>query len=80
MIKCIKCGYEWNYKGKSKYHATCSMCDFKFRLTERVLDWTVYVHAIEKKIILYVVHVYAIMKNFLPNQIRSCYLDFMLKL
>ena len=38
MIKCTKCGYEWNYKGKSKYHATCSMCDFKFRLTERVLD------------------------------------------
>ena len=25
-LKCNHCGYEWNYKGKSKYYATCPRC------------------------------------------------------
>jgi predicted Zn-ribbon and HTH transcriptional regulator len=25
-LKCKHCGYRWQYKGKSKYYATCPRC------------------------------------------------------
>lgn len=25
-IKCKKCSYKWNYRGISKYYASCPMC------------------------------------------------------
>jgi predicted nucleic acid-binding Zn-ribbon protein len=25
-LKCKRCGYIWNYKGKSEYYATCPKC------------------------------------------------------
>ena len=25
-VKCLKCSYEWDYTGKSKYYAQCPMC------------------------------------------------------
>ena len=28
-MKCHNCGYEWDYKGKSKYYATCPRCHYK---------------------------------------------------
>jgi hypothetical protein len=27
-----KCGYEWNYKGKSPFYATCPMCLGKVKI------------------------------------------------
>ena len=32
IVKCKKCGHEWNYNGKSKYYATCSMCMLKTKI------------------------------------------------
>jgi len=29
IVKCDKCGYEWDYQGKSAFHATCSKCQNK---------------------------------------------------
>lgn len=29
LVKCDKCGYEWDYKGKSAFHATSSKCQSK---------------------------------------------------
>ena len=26
LIKCKRCGYEWEYKGKSEWYAPCSRC------------------------------------------------------
>jgi hypothetical protein len=26
IIKCKRCGYEWDYKGKSEWYAPCSRC------------------------------------------------------
>jgi DNA-directed RNA polymerase subunit RPC12/RpoP len=25
-VKCKKCNYEWNYKGKNPYYVTCPHC------------------------------------------------------
>ena len=25
-LKCQRCGHNWDYKGKSKWYATCPMC------------------------------------------------------
>lgn len=30
--KCGKCGHEWEYKGDSKYYATCPHCLNKVRV------------------------------------------------
>jgi len=27
-IKCPKCDYEWDYKGKSKYYLSCPRCRY----------------------------------------------------
>ena len=26
MLRCRRCGYEWDYKGKNEYYATCPHC------------------------------------------------------
>lgn len=31
-VKCNHCGYEWEYRGKSKYYATCPSCLRKVRI------------------------------------------------
>ena len=31
-VRCKKCNHYWNYKGKSKYYATCPNCYNKVRL------------------------------------------------
>lgn len=37
-IKCQKkeCGYEWDYKGKSKFYATCPRCLSKVSLAKYI--------------------------------------------
>jgi len=30
--KCYKCGWEWNYKGKSTVNLTCPSCLYKLRV------------------------------------------------
>ncbi len=31
-LKCNNCKYEWEYKGKSKYYATCPRCLQKVKI------------------------------------------------
>ena len=33
-LKCEKCGYIWDYNGKSNYYATCPMCMHKVKVNE----------------------------------------------
>ena len=33
-LKCQNCGNIWNYKGKSKYYATCTRCLKKIKVQE----------------------------------------------
>ncbi len=37
-IKCTKedCQHEWNYKGKSKFYATCPNCYRKVKINKKV--------------------------------------------
>jgi len=35
-IKCKKCQYKWNYKGKSEYYATCPRCYNKINIKKDV--------------------------------------------
>jgi hypothetical protein len=32
-LKCKRCGYEWDYKGKSEFYCTCPKCLGKVRVT-----------------------------------------------
>ena len=34
-VKCQRCGYEWTYKGKSKWYACCPMCRTSVNLKKR---------------------------------------------
>jgi len=31
-LKCKKCGYEWEYKGKSEYYTSCPRCRANVRV------------------------------------------------
>ncbi|MHA1835191.1 MAG: DUF1660 family phage protein [Candidatus Baldrarchaeia archaeon] len=31
-LKCKHCGYEWDYKGKAKYYASCPRCRYLVRI------------------------------------------------
>lgn len=31
-LKCKKCGYEWEYRGKNPYYATCPRCLKKVKI------------------------------------------------
>jgi len=33
-LKCQNCGNEWEYKGKSKYYATCTRCLRKVKVNQ----------------------------------------------
>ena len=33
-IKCKNCDYEWNYKGNSKYYASCPNCLNKVKINK----------------------------------------------
>ena len=37
-LRCHHCGHEWDYKGKSKYYATCPVCYYKVRIRESSKD------------------------------------------
>ncbi len=34
-LKCSKCKHAWNYKGKSKYYATCPHCYNKVKVKKK---------------------------------------------
>lgn len=34
-LKCNHCNYEWDYKGKSQYYATCPRCLRKVKVKEK---------------------------------------------
>jgi len=36
-LKCKKCKHDWNYKGKSKYYATCPQCYNKVKVVKEKL-------------------------------------------
>jgi tRNA(Ile2) C34 agmatinyltransferase TiaS len=31
-LRCPHCGHVWDYKGKSKYYATCPRCMYKVNI------------------------------------------------
>ena len=31
-LKCKRCGYEWEYKGRKRWYATCPDCNTKVRI------------------------------------------------
>lgn len=33
-LKCQRCGYEWDYKGKSKWYASCPRCRTTVKVKE----------------------------------------------
>ncbi|MEW6222653.1 MAG: hypothetical protein AB1476_05015 [Candidatus Hadarchaeota archaeon] len=33
-LHCKKCGYNWEYRGKSKFYATCPRCLRKVKVAE----------------------------------------------
>jgi len=33
-LKCPKCGYEWDYKGRMTYYATCPNCKRPVRIKD----------------------------------------------
>ena len=37
-LRCRHCGHEWDYKGRSKYYATCPVCYYKVRIRESSED------------------------------------------
>jgi len=38
-LKCQRCGYEWNYKGKSKWYTSCPKCKTSVKIKElRISD------------------------------------------
>lgn len=34
LLKCGKCGHQWNYTGKSEYYASCPRCLNKVKVKE----------------------------------------------
>ncbi len=37
-LTCKKCEREWEYKGQSKYYATCPQCLNKVKVVEKEVD------------------------------------------
>ena len=35
-MKCKKCGYSWEYKGKSKFYASCPRCRTNIKIKENL--------------------------------------------
>jgi len=33
-VKCSKCGYEWNYKGKRNRYVTCPNCKSSVKIAQ----------------------------------------------
>lgn len=38
-VVCSKCGYEWEYRGLSKFYASCPMCRRVNKLKERLSEF-----------------------------------------
>ena len=37
IIKCQRCGYEWDYKGKSEWYAPCSRCKTSVNIKKQMI-------------------------------------------
>lgn len=37
IIKCKRCGYEWDYRGKSEWYATCSRCKTSINIKKQLV-------------------------------------------
>jgi hypothetical protein len=48
VIKCKRCGYEWDYKGKSEWYAPCSRCKTSVNIKKQKIKDN---HIEKKKII-----------------------------
>jgi predicted Zn-ribbon and HTH transcriptional regulator len=35
-LKCKRCGYEWDYHGKSKWYVSCPRCKTNIRVRELI--------------------------------------------
>lgn len=38
LLKCKKCGREWDYQGKSDYYATCPNCKTSVNIEEQAAE------------------------------------------
>ena len=36
ILKCKRCGYEWDYKGKSEWYASCSRCKTSINIKKQL--------------------------------------------
>jgi DNA-directed RNA polymerase subunit RPC12/RpoP len=37
-LRCPHCGYEWDYKGKSMFYATCPRCMYKVNIKKHRVE------------------------------------------
>ncbi len=37
-LRCHRCGYEWTYKGKMKWYASCPQCRTSVKIEKQRLD------------------------------------------
>lgn len=35
ILNCTRCKNQWDYKGKSQWYASCSMCKTNIKITDR---------------------------------------------
>ena len=38
LLQCTRCGYEWEYKGKSEWYVSCPRCRTTVRIGSKALD------------------------------------------
>jgi len=48
MLRCGRCGYEWNYKGKSEWYASCPRCRTTVRVGRRPPKLNVVVESLRR--------------------------------
>ena len=37
-MKCNHCGHVWEYRGRSRYYATCPVCHYKVNIAKSRLE------------------------------------------
>ncbi|MDI6884554.1 MAG: nucleotidyltransferase family protein [Hadesarchaea archaeon] len=48
LLRCGRCGYEWDYGGKSEWYASCPRCRTTVRVGERAPDMKAVVESLRK--------------------------------
>jgi len=48
LLRCGRCGYEWNYTGKSQSHASCPRCRATVTVSQRASDMNAAIESLRK--------------------------------